>query len=382
MPGDYSRFTFRKKNRFSEVLLQQGRVTLDADHNEQTEIVTHRDRTFAHDVVGDAAVPRATTPNAFRITAGSGSDLNIGAGRIYIDGVMAEAFATDPLTYTTQPFYPDPPPLSALSPGRHLAYLEVWEREITAIQNADLFEPALAGIDTTTRTQTIWQVKLATQTGLHCGANLSDVFPPSPARLTVHVDPPGDDPDPCLLPEAGGFRGVENHHYRVEIHDVSPPRLKFSRDPVSARVQEIKAGLNGQSILKVDRTGRDSYLRFSAGDRIELLTERGELRGEPGTMARIVKVDDAAREITVNKTIAPVPSTPDPHAWITKWDQDSTTDPDFLLPVTSGLIALESGISVEITGTPHRGDFWMFPAREALHTAGPVVDEPPRGIIR
>ncbi|HEX3069827.1 MAG TPA: DUF6519 domain-containing protein [Thermoanaerobaculia bacterium] len=387
MAGDYSRFTFDRKNRFSRVLWQQGRVSLDSDHNEQSEIFTNRDRTFAHDVVGDAAVPRATTPDAFKITA-AGANLNIGAGRIYIDGIVAEAFSSDPLTYATQPFYPDPPPLSGFPSVRSLAYLDVWERELTAVQETALLEPALHGIDTTVRTQTVWQVKIASTQdfpGLNCGTDLDTIFPPSTGRLTVQVDPPGDDPDPCALPEEGGFRGVENRHYRVEIHDVSTTSttFKFSRDPISARIEEIRAGgLAGQTILKVVRTGRDSALRFSAGDRIEVLSERRVLRNEPGTMAKIVKVDDALLEITIDKVVTPASSTPDPRAWITKWDQDNALDPvNHLLTVTSGLIALESGISVEFTGTPRRGDYWMFPAREATHTAGPLVNAPPRGVI-
>ena len=35
MPGDFSRDTFDSRNHFSGVLMQQGRVQLDADWNEQ-----------------------------------------------------------------------------------------------------------------------------------------------------------------------------------------------------------------------------------------------------------------------------------------------------------------------------------------------------------
>ncbi|MCU1230756.1 MAG: hypothetical protein JWO97_3640, partial [Acidobacteria bacterium] len=159
MPGDYSRFTFDETERFSELLWQQGRVGLDSDQIEQSAILTRRDRTMARDVMSDLAVPRATTPNAFRITAAGAADLAIGAGRMYVDGVLAEAFTSDPLTYATQPFYPNPLALGSFPVGRGLAYLDVWEYEVTAVQDPDLLEPALRGIDTTTRRKTIWQVK-------------------------------------------------------------------------------------------------------------------------------------------------------------------------------------------------------------------------------
>lgn len=40
MSGDYSRFTFDPHNDFSGVLMQQGRVQLDADWNELVAIST------------------------------------------------------------------------------------------------------------------------------------------------------------------------------------------------------------------------------------------------------------------------------------------------------------------------------------------------------
>ena len=141
MPGDYSRFTDDPRKRFAKVLTQQGRVTLDSDQNELVDILTRRDRTQALDTFGPAAVPRATTPGAFFIAA-AGADLTIGAGRIYIDGYLAEAFAGEPLTYITQPFYrdPDPPRLETLPAGRGLVYLDVWDQELTYVEDPDLLD--------------------------------------------------------------------------------------------------------------------------------------------------------------------------------------------------------------------------------------------------
>ena len=42
MPGDYSRNTFDPRRHYSGVLMQQGRVQLDADWNEQLAITAHR----------------------------------------------------------------------------------------------------------------------------------------------------------------------------------------------------------------------------------------------------------------------------------------------------------------------------------------------------
>lgn len=59
MRGDYSRLTFRPENHYSGVRLQQGRVQLDADFNEQVDIEAHRDQMTALDTIGRHGVPLA-----------------------------------------------------------------------------------------------------------------------------------------------------------------------------------------------------------------------------------------------------------------------------------------------------------------------------------
>ncbi len=46
MSGDYTRFTFDPLKRYSGVLMQQGRVQLDSDWNEEIDILRRR---HAHD---------------------------------------------------------------------------------------------------------------------------------------------------------------------------------------------------------------------------------------------------------------------------------------------------------------------------------------------
>ena len=66
MKGDFSRQTFKRTKHYSGVLMQQGRVQLDADWNEQQAIARHRVGTESADVVGPAGAPR-TSPG-FQIT--------------------------------------------------------------------------------------------------------------------------------------------------------------------------------------------------------------------------------------------------------------------------------------------------------------------------
>ncbi len=90
MKGDFTRQTFNRKKHFSEVLFQQGRVQLDADLNEQQDILRDSVRTEARDVIGWAGVPKYG--GGFKIgVTDQGEDLTISPGRIYVDGLLCVA---------------------------------------------------------------------------------------------------------------------------------------------------------------------------------------------------------------------------------------------------------------------------------------------------
>src|ERR1044072_417566 len=158
MPGDYSRRLFRPNKHYSGVLMQQGRVQLDADWNEQLDLQLYRTETEAIDVIGRCGVPRKN--GGFLIGSGSGGqDLTISAGRIYVDGLLCELEGQS--TYTTPPTSP-PGPTRRLSlpDGHYVVYLDAWQQERTALDDRSIREVALGGPDTTPRLQNVWQVQL------------------------------------------------------------------------------------------------------------------------------------------------------------------------------------------------------------------------------
>ena len=57
MKGDFTRSTFRPDKHYSGVRMQQGRVQLDADWNEQIDIAAHRAETETIDVIGGCGAP-------------------------------------------------------------------------------------------------------------------------------------------------------------------------------------------------------------------------------------------------------------------------------------------------------------------------------------
>jgi hypothetical protein len=164
MKGDFSRNTFDPRKHYSRVLMQQGRVTLDADPNEQTDILLHYLRTLAADLIGPYGGPVAG--GGFHLSSDEEGKLVVGSGRYYVDGILVENDADS--AYRDQPFYPmpedDPLLVEMEDPTGKLfwVYLDVWERHVTHIEDEGMREKALGGPDTCSRSQVVWQVK-ATQ---------------------------------------------------------------------------------------------------------------------------------------------------------------------------------------------------------------------------
>ena len=160
MKEDISRSTFRNTNHYRKVRMQQGRVQVDADWNEQFDIQSHYDRTVLQDVIGKNGT--SIKNDGFRITLNKHS-FTIGKGNYYVDGWIAEnesnldgiADQIPPPSKTDEPITDKPS-----EDGYYLAYLDVWERHITALDDPLILEPALGGPDTTTRTKIEWQVRL------------------------------------------------------------------------------------------------------------------------------------------------------------------------------------------------------------------------------
>ncbi|HWT13952.1 MAG TPA: DUF6519 domain-containing protein [Allosphingosinicella sp.] len=393
MSGDHSRFTFAPRKRYSGVRMQQGRVQLDSDWNEEGDILRERLRLLALDSFGPVGVPYPTTPDAFLIglIGGAPPDLSIEPGRLYVDGLVAELFDGEPATYGTQPFLPDPPALPA---GAAVAYLDVWEREVTYIEDPDLLDVALGGVDTATRVQTIWQLRVDPVSQAECGMAVGAA--PSAGRLTTRAVAPPAPTDPCILPQVAGYRGLENRLYRVEIHEGGPlgvARFKWSRDNASL-VAAVSAVAGSPTSLTVNRIGRDETMRFRVGDWVTVTDDFRELNGEPGEMAQIDNIDEADRRIELDRSLPAAGGRPfganatelaERHTRVQRWDQRPAPPGDGLIATAAGPIDLEAGIEVDFSVDPaggefRAGDYWLFWARTATAQIDELDAAPPRGI--
>jgi hypothetical protein len=384
MKGDFSRVRFKRDRHYTDVLEQQGRVGLDSDTNEASAIHRYLRTTTNRDVIGACGIPKHGGGFGLSWDA-STKELLIAPGRIYVDGILCELEPGDgaggAVSFTAQPDHPGAT-LTPVAGQTDLVYLDVWRRHVTAVEDPDLREEALGGPDTTTRLMTVCQVKVMPDVDAgSCSDTIDEwdaLIAPSAARLSAEVVPGAAD-EPCQVGPGGGYRGVENHLYRVEIHDPDDgstgPTFKWSRDNGSILVS---GEFVDSTHVRVSRLGWDDVLALRKNDWVEVLDDESDLRGEPGTLAQITDIG-ADRLLELGTSL---PSTWDATTAlrVRRWDQASDALP------TGADLPLEDGIEVTFSGSGFRtGDYWMFAARVGGGSSpgvllDPPVDAPPDGI--
>ncbi|WP_313341508.1 DUF6519 domain-containing protein [Stenotrophomonas sp.] len=444
MKGDFSRVSFDPRHHFSQVLLQQGRVTLDADPNEQGAILLHHLRTLALDLFGPYAAPAGSPGFGLVLEDDDGLGLQIGAGRYYVQGLLCESDGCD---YLAQPHYTPADgkdgPMDALrrwlgsanrDDSRFWVYLKVWERHVTSIEMPHLREVALGGPDTCSRSQVVWQVRALDlaevdkrlqgriegwkkrieqtddeaeraqlQARLDALVAQRDLLRESPeqacavplhlferdagATMALRLQPPERLDDPCVTDPEVAYRGTENHLYRIEIHrgsESGAPTFKWSRDNGSVVTRWISGG--GKRLRVASTRG------FVDAQWVELSDEGDDLDGLPGALCRVASVDgdelvlatDAPRQATATSKVR-------------RWDQQARGDVSLdegAVPLrpSSGReddwIDLEDGLQVRFDpdGEYVSGDYWQAAVRTTGDTGWPhdgdgnAVAEAPHGI--
>jgi hypothetical protein len=406
MKIDITRDTFDQHKHFSRVLMQQGRVQLDSDFNEQAAIVLHYMRTLAADIIGPHGGPRVQPagiphPENFGITlqpAGdeNPADLIIGPGRYYVDGILCES---DPkqdgegnevgLPYSEQPNYPLPPHSPQLPPPPYLVYLEVWERHKTALEDPDICEKALGGPDTATRAEVVWQVKVTDKgpEGADIPTNKDDVEaaweswvkewqPANRGTLKARAKgAPDGDSNPCAVSPEARYRGLENQLYRVEIHrcgvaaqpkdrpgtatvqqgitgdqEQASPTFKWARDNGTAAfpIRDV----DGNTVT-LENLGRDRRLGLKVGDWVEIGDDDYVLQGLAKPLLRVEEIDATSMRVVLSgEPSLGVKRDSDKHPLLRRWDHGAGNSKyskmeDGTLPLEENdWLTLEDGVQI------------------------------------
>ncbi|MEN1783524.1 MAG: DUF6519 domain-containing protein [Bacteroidota bacterium] len=277
-----------------------------------------------------------------------------------------------------------------------LAYLEVWQRHITALEDPILREVALGGPDTDTRTQVITQLRTLAIEDPNSVLECSSVIPewealtaPANGRLSTSLVPTNLPDDPCRLGESGGYLGLDNRLYRVEVHQGgtlgNDATFKWSRSNAAQayRVAEFTAIAATTADLRLERQGRDHILALKVGDTIEISDEYTDLNVDQlEVMANITAVND----LIISVAVAAADVTPfqdrDTLPKVRRWDTvDSLADA--VNPITNADFELGDGITITFSGTTFEaGDYWVFAARTLTGDIEILDQAKPHGIDR
>jgi hypothetical protein len=342
---DITRDTYKKQKKFSRVLMQQGRVQLDADWNEQTDILLHYLSRLTTDIIGPHAGPSDdlgfsigvyTPPPQKSGGKQSGSKKKadpkaaeqpdtsykvvIGGGRYYVDGLLCENDDDDGFVYTIEDEQQ-----TAATDGNLLFYLDVWEREVTYLEDDSIREVALNGPDTSTRAEIIWQVR--TQATI----DHPEITPPTAVQLkqlgdfvttltetlednapdflnhdpnkpvvgkpylkarTLPIDEQ-DATDACITPPSSQYRGEENQLYRVEVHTSGQGRLDQNQLQ-QLRSQGRQMGDTGTSKTSGSQTTQYATFKWSRENGSVVFPITGPVSG--GTNTLTVTVANLGRD--------------------------------------------------------------------------------------
>jgi hypothetical protein len=259
MPSDRSRAPDPTRYGYTGVVAQQGRVVLDRDFNAQQGLTADRIAADALDFVGPVGTPdngfaitlpsQQTSPPTFWSppitvstsppeTPGGAGDFLVSPGTMYVGGQRVcfpglQNDQTITYSYFDQPDWPAPPAPSSPPPSFELVYLSVVEQEVSAVEDPDLFEVALAGPDTTQRLKLLSRVERRTVSDASCSSAWQTAidqwakegwsFDPDTmqlkpsARLIVSFTNPGSDSDPCDPQASGGYLGADNQLIRLRV---------------------------------------------------------------------------------------------------------------------------------------------------------------------
>ncbi|MBD0371735.1 MAG: hypothetical protein ICV60_12920 [Pyrinomonadaceae bacterium] len=436
MKGDFTRNTFDPFKHYTRVLMQQGRVQLDSDWNEQAAILLHYMRALAVDLIGPFGGPASNLgfkiftgvtdqtsppPQLLKISPAdkdrltkSGvlplrdGDFLVSNGRYYVGGLLCENddYSSVPEAYNIQ------------QNGFYLAYLDVWEHFVTYLEDERMREVALGGPDTAARAKIIWQIKTWTAKPGETGPKIDDTtkredivnnwndwvrrFEATHAgqlKAQAKIPTGAEASNPCLTSPDARYRGAENQLYRVEIHKGGKKEeatFKWSRENGSVIFPVLRYG---DETVKLAHLGRDTRRGLKKDDWVEIFNDAMILKGTLPPLFQVSSIDPMDLTVHLKAPTKQPPFTPPANTplFLRRWDHKGDAKMDGAVKVATtreaDWISLEDGVQVQFpagttTGEVYRtGDYWLIPARTATgdvewprDSNGNAIAQSPHGI--
>ena len=171
MATDVARLSFDPARHYTGVLQQQGRVTLEAEQNEQRIIDAEERRRELLEIVGPAGTP----DNGYAVSSPApGATSRSAPGTMYVGRVAGRA--------RRAARRPAPARLADTEPpGRGRGSIGPWQRpahphecDVTAVEDPALYEVALGGPDGAARTRLLQHVEVRATQQDTCASALAD----------------------------------------------------------------------------------------------------------------------------------------------------------------------------------------------------------------
>jgi Family of unknown function (DUF6519) len=320
MSSDKSRSAGDRYYDYTGVVSQQGRVIVDRDFNALQDIIDGRVDADALDIIGPCGTPDngfaislvdASPPSLLRSPpTGHSPDFLIAPGTMYVGGQRVVFPARPPGHPITYSYFDQPDWINPSEPARflfsapELVYLHLWEQEVSAVEDPDLLDAALGGVDTTQRLRLLRRVRRRQVNSVDCtaawqqatgawlaGGQLLDprslaLLPQ--ARLQVSFVQAGGFVDPCDPVATGGYLGAENQLIRVQIVLSDPSNPSSARALVwgydnASFMYRVAAIRSSGTMLQLTRDPPDAFHIPGTGQVVEILRTAVILETDPDT---------------------------------------------------------------------------------------------------
>ena len=416
MSSDRAKISYDEKQQYRSVIMQQGRVTLEADWNEQGQIVAEEIRKEALDFVG----PSGTPDDGYAVSKGGSGlfDLSVSPGTLYVGGLrvsLGQASSDDrsgefrdiasqtlkqAWSYSNQPDWldnaddPDWVPVPESTPDtQEYVYLLLREQEVSAVEDSALREVALGGPDTAARTRLIQRIVRSPTKQTDCPLALTELaeghwkpqgltFDPatmrlaSQATLALRIDTPAASPDPCQPQSTGGYLGAENQLIRVKVSAFDPVKKEYKLVwgfDNAAFLYRAEA-MNSTQQLKLNTRPVDSAHRPVKGQAVEVLRSAAKLangeyvaadHGFVTALSANYKADAQIIELSNGlKNFGYYWSSP--QLYVRVWQEEVPLVPD--TDIKLGGTGLIVTLTPDENGLFHVGDYWTFAVRPGTPT--------------